>query len=1242
MVYVKPTVHLSRLAGAALKSFTHGYAQTVVAASQSSYAAQNTSATPLADNLLGRWRKAEKHKFQNALQQVDGARQASTSVAAPRPDTSHHDAGLEKYFDAWQKLQRSEPREWHQFQFARTIEWQPPTTVPELNNFGPESAAVIEDLPQDIVESRPPLLKRSYTTSALNDFGKVFEDDLIAEATALAQVNDAIAEEIQKSKEKDDSSESGSVFVESPATSLAASERQPDISAKSQTWTDQLLALVQAGHHADIPATFRSMLVSEESQKALEVYSDMLQRGVVPDSSTYNLFVELLAQRAMESFALLEASQQRLTRYGGLEQSGKFMFTSSQLEHAMLAEDNSLYFASKIFSKAVSSAKLSSEACTGLIVACAEKGHVDEMFRVYDHANSSSISLDTSIFPPMIRALGITGDLRSAVEVYDHYKELALLHNTGKADIQRQDNNVYAALIRAYGTADRLKGGLKFLSDVQAATTDPIELKKLREVVAIDALLPLALKDTTLRNAFDLIASLEGTAHKNALTITTVHAADNNLLEQSTVAFDMLAGASQDLVDPSLAMLAMHVRNGNVEAAEPYWRIIEAAPATPAFIEPATMRTIALISMGQAERGLRQARRIFSRIRDAQPESAIVESSEQIAEAVEVIGNFMLRNNLSAQSDASVELLRAMVENGGLIGTITDHFMARFGPEQISRFSAADLELVLRIQAGAIVNETSADIAAPARFACLLENIVAKSIMPSAETETIIERTLINLDKNELSTLWHNYRYPPSPMFTTPSFASPIYTPRPVAEDSFDPYMSKTDIKGSNSINELLERPQGRRLAEALTKFRNMRRIGRVPRMFTYGKLIESAAKENNLSLAHEILELAKQDVPFDATYRVVRFGWQQILDHMVAGCLTLNRRDLAAQYHQDLRSMGAAPSANTFGLYITTLKENTKTFDEATEAVKIFHQAKAEGVEPSSFLYNALIGKLGKARRIDDCLFYFAEMRSLGVRPTSVTYGTIVNALCRVSDEKFAEEIFEEMEACTNYKPRPAPYHSLMQYFLTTKRDRVKVLSYYERMRSQRIEPTMHTFKLLIDAHATLEPINMSAARDVLDEIKNCGFQPEAVHWAALIHAQGCVKHDMDGARKMFDEVVSSGQLRLQPCLYQAMFESLNANHESAQCEALLADMSARRIEYTPYIANALIHGWTSENNITNARAAFDRVKVDKREPSTYEAMVRAYLAVEDRESARTIVREALSRGYPSAVAAKIAELVR
>jgi pentatricopeptide repeat protein len=327
--------------------------------------------------------------------------------------------------------------------------------------------------------------------------------------------------------------------------------------------------------------------------------------------------------------------------------------------------------------------------------------------------------------------------------------------------------------------------------------------------------------------------------------------------------------------------------------------------------------------------------------------------------------------------------------------------------------------------------------------------------------------------------------------------------------------------------------------------------------------------------------------------------------------------------------------------LYITTLKESTKTFDEATEAVKIFHRATSEGVEPTSFLYNALIGKLGKARRIDDCLLYFAEMRANGIKPTSVTYGTIVNALCRVSDERFAEEMFDEMESMPNYKPRPAPYNSLIQYFLNTKRDRSKVLAYYERMKSKNIQPTMHTYKLLIDAYASLEPVNTEAAEAILDTIRASGQRPEGVHYASLIHAKGCVQHDMEGARRIFDSVISQGKVQPQPCLYQALFEAMVANHQVSATSDLLKDMSNRNVTMTPYIANTLIHGWAASGNIENAKSIYDGIGVQKREPSTYEAMTRAFLAAEDRQGASSVVQEMLSRGYPSAVTAKILELV-
>lgn len=227
------------------------------------------------------------------------------------------------------------------------------------------------------------------------------------------------------------------------------------------------------------------------------------------------------------------------------------------------------------------------------------------------------------------------------------------------------------------------------------------------------------------------------------------------------------------------------------------------------------------------------------------------------------------------------------------------------------------------------------------------------------------------------------------------------------------------------------------------------------------------------------------------------------------------------------------------------------------------------------------------------------------------------------------------------NYKPRPAPYNSMIQYFLHTKRDRNKVLAYFERMQSRNIKPTMHTYKLLIDAHASLEPVDMQAAEKVLESMQAAGVQPDAVHYASLIHAKGCVQRDLPAARKVFNTVISGRRVRLQPCLYQALFEAMVANDRVADTEEIVISMAQHNVEMTAYIANTLIHGWAVEGDVSKAKTIYDRIGLVKREPSTYEAMTRAFLSADDRASAASIVQEMTSRGYPSAVASKIVDLV-
>lgn len=1295
------------------KVFSHGYVQSVVAAGQTSQVSTNTplgSFGKHASNRHGRPQTAQLHSsFHNASSPSDAAGRAAHGSA---DSAEGYNETLEPYFEAWQQAQ-AKGKTWKQYQFAKRIGWEEPSVQPdetgnEAVDLGPRS---------DILLNRGEL-DRAVTTSAVDDTKQ--SQDQAAEAEAVAKVNEAIANEIiqiqQSAASRDqlqtfaasalqeedlrqssvDSGRSVTPASLSPVVTTdhtarstpigdvtAASSVQKD---ESQILSEQIGKLHGTESYSQIPPIFESMLARglrpsvqaynallasamhlpiakhQVVSKALDIYSDMRQRMVTPDTAFYTTLIQILSRRALDVFAMKIALEEKRLRFNGNAGDGDFLFASNEAEYNILAEDDALRNAVKIFTTSTSSPKTclySAETYRLLITACALNGQIEDMIHTYSHMESHKVEPVASTFPPMIEAFARSGDLGNAVECYNEYKSLAIADDAGQsAIIDRKDNDVYAAVVKAYAMCGRIDGGHRFLGRVVDSFAGVTQYRKERleavqDTVVLNGLVEESLSSGDFPGALRVAEerSLTPPVRSEAMSRICTTAADHGDVNLATKAYQYLSSTPEGAPRAVLSMLALHIRQGNLDIAGDYWTLLNASSRFDAsFVEPTTLYATALVKKGRVDEGLMQAREGFARIRASAGIATVSsEVAEEIDEAIEFIGAFLARGGITPSANARMSFLWAMIENGGLVSPVAEQMLAGLGPEDITSLSWQDITLALQVEAGLLGSrKVSHDIAHLARFTHLFDIAVSSGAPLDERTVDLIEKALgtLSRERPDLIGKWQNYQQLP----TQQAHPQRAFTPQPTPAvpsigsfaDSYDPYAAATDYRGSTIIVEELEsRRNSAGLNEALMRFRNIRRAGRHPRYIVYSKLISAAAKESRTNLIHDILGMARRDMPLLPQYSVVRHGWSSILDAMVGACLTLGRRTLAAQFHQEMLEMGTAPTANTFGLYITTLKESTKTFDEASEAVAIFGRAIAEGVTPSSFLYNALIGKLGKARRIDDCLRYFQDMRAAGIRPTSVTYGTIVNALCRVSDDRFAEELFDEMESMPNYKPRPAPYNSLMQFFLTTKRDSQKVLSYYDRMQSRNIQPTMHTYKLLIDTHATLEPVNLAAAEGVLDTIRASGQRPEAVHYASLIHAKGCALHDMAGARRTFDDILAGGEISPQACLYQALFESMVANHCVSQTEEVLDSMSANRVEMTPYIANTLIHGWAMENMIAKSKAVYDSVGMEKREPSTYESMTRAFLTAEDRDGALATVHEMLSRGYPSAVSSKILDLV-
>ncbi|KAF4587408.1 pentatricopeptide repeat protein [Ophiocordyceps camponoti-floridani] len=1068
------------------------------------------------------------------------------SVFAADSRHGHIHGGLDAYFEALQKKQADGETdiEWTQFEFPKRIEWKPSssTVLADGHSAAPESSDAVSPLSAD-------------EAAALAQIDAALEREILARGEELAHR--------QPSPASPKPTSPGARRPLTPGDAVAPAL----VDEQSQSYANHLVHLSAEARYVEIPSVFEAMLANgvkpiaraynallmaaihlptnkiEVVSKALDVYADMVRRRVSPDSDTFDILVGLLASRSLEVSEMKASLEEKRRRFGGIEEPGKFMFTSHELEHAILCEDDRLDLAIKLFDASVdaSSAAYSAETYHHLISACARAGRVSDMLRLFGHMETNKVVPCAAVFPAMITAFATRGDLVSAVECYGEYRSLAVADDCGRAVLRdRLDGQVYAAVINAYVVCDKPAGAVKFfkriVDEYGARAAD------INAALVTSGFVQGFISRGIYPEALKWAQSIEDEARSRALSRIAIAAADDGDEPTAVTAHTGIPDMSEALT-PTIALLAMSIRRGDVASATKYWQILThpEVHAAAQLIEPTAMFAVALIGSGQVVEGLAQSEMMFQRIRASEPE---------------------VGSQLVGEIDEGASFIHRYMESRGMSDP---------------------------------------------------------RIPPSPPSSSIQSQTMTG-----------------SPFLSTTTTSN--------VEDSYDPHAQSIDFKGSSLIADDLEGGHGRkgpRLTEAMNRFRNMRRAGRHPRYITYAKLISAAAREGKMELCLDILGTARTDVPLLPQYAAVRYGWSSILDAMVGACLGMGNRGRAEQYHQELLEIGSAPSANTFGLYITTLKESTKTFDEASEAVRIFQRAKSEGVEPSSFLYNALIGKLGKARRIDDCLFYFSEMRALGVRPTSVTYGTIVNALCRVSDEKFAEELFDEMEAMPNYKARPAPYNSMMQFFLTTKRDKSKVLAYYERMLRRKITPTSHTYKLLIDTHATLDPVDMTAAEQVLGRIQASGQRAESVHYASLIHAKGCALHDVAGARKLFDSVVRESLAPVQACLFQALFEGMVANHMVAETEPLLVLMRERRVELTPYIANTLIHGWAAQKRIDKAKAIYDSVSRECREPSTYEAMTRAFLAVEDREQARGVAGEMVTRGYPIAVVNKVLELL-
>jgi pentatricopeptide repeat protein len=198
------------------------------------------------------------------------------------------------------------------------------------------------------------------------------------------------------------------------------------------------------------------------------------------------------------------------------------------------------------------------------------------------------------------------------------------------------------------------------------------------------------------------------------------------------------------------------------------------------------------------------------------------------------------------------------------------------------------------------------------------------------------------------------------------------------------------------------------------------------------------------------------------------------------------------------------------------------------------------------------------------------------------------------------------------------------------------------------------------------LEPTDIPKMEAVFHELaNNPRLELQGTHFATLINAYGCVAKDLDKALDTYNSIFEHPRKPVVDALvFEAIANVCVAHRRVDLMPQLVAKMSGVGVHMTAYIVNAMIKGYAAVGDIERSRELFESL-VDPaegvaalhnhaphepsgipsvspmepvyREPSTWEAMVRAELGSGSRDCAIALIERLEARKYPEAVVNRI-----
>ncbi|XP_027361585.1 pentatricopeptide repeat-containing protein At1g06710, mitochondrial [Abrus precatorius] len=344
------------------------------------------------------------------------------------------------------------------------------------------------------------------------------------------------------------------------------------------------------------------------------------------------------------------------------------------------------------------------------------------------------------------------------------------------------------------------------------------------------------------------------------------------------------------------------------------------------------------------------------------------------------------------------------------------------------------------------------------------------------------------------------------------------------------------------------------KVEKAFLLFKEMKKNGIVPSVYTYTILIDSFCKAGLIQQAHKWFDEMLRD-----------------------GCM---------------------PNVVTFTALIHAYLKARKVF----EANKLFEMMLLEGCKPNVVTYTALIdghckaGQLDKACQIyarmqgelesSDMDIYFKLDDNNCERPNVITYGALVDGLCKANRVKEARELFDIMSV-HGCEPNQIVYDALIDGFCKIGKleDAQEV---YVKMSAHGYSPNLYTYSSLIDS--LFKEKRLDLVLKVLSKMLENSCTPNVVIYTEMIDGL-CKVGKTDESYQLMLKMEEMG-VYPNVVTYTAMIDGFGKLGKIEQCLDLFRDMCSKGCAPNFITYNVLINHCCSTGLLDEALRLLDEMK--------------------------------------------------